>query len=340
MAESFHLDADLSGASAAFDASGVTLGASFLFAVDGQVTHIRFRGTPTQSGGTFTGGLFQITDDDPPAGSGDGTLLGSATFGAITGDAWNTVALSPPVDVVADTPYRAAVYSSVGRYMARGSFYAAGNITRGNIVGLQDGAAPTGFTSLRNGTFFYADPMSYPQDAFNAAAYFVDVVFEPGGAVEPSEGTLAANLNLAPTLTGARASQGTLAGAVNLAPALTGARASAGALAGAVSLQTALAGARASQGTVAGAVNLAPALAGARASLGALGAGIALTPALAGARPSLGALAAGLNLTVSLTGTNGETGRPVAPFPFPPGPASGFPWTPRPVKSFQEVSHP
>lgn len=339
MAESFWQDSDLP-ASENFDATQLALALAFLPEVDGQVTHIRFRAHSTLSGGTYIGTLWEVTDSDPPAGSGNGTIIGQATFGAITAGAWNTVALSPAVDVVAGALYKAALYTSVGRYLSKSGFFVSGGITRGNLTAVGDNVLAGGF-QVRNGSFFYAaaspDP-PYPQDGAGGA-YLVDVVFEPG-AVEPSEGTLAANLNLAPALTGARASQGTLAGAVNLAPALTGARASAGALAGAVNLQTALAGARASQGAVAGAVNLAPALAGARASLGALGAGIALTPALAGARPSLGALAAGLNLTVSLTGTNGETGRPVAPFPFPPGPASGFPWTLRPVKSFQEVSHP
>lgn len=471
MAESFYTDADLAGASAAFDAAGVTLGGAFAFPV-GTVTHVRFRATPTLSGGTYVGALYQTVSEDPPAGSPPrGVLLDQATFGALSADAWNLVRLPVPPQTDPSDTYRAAVFSSVGRYMARGSFYAAGNITRGNILGFQDGAAPPGLASIRNGTFFYAAGLSYPQDAFNAAAYFVDTVFEvgwrrvtptflpdltssaglyafgvdvvfteavsmdsvwwyqPAGTIEDvavtiydqaTQTPLATGTGLAASLAvgwnripvtvpvtatigttytfaaetdgthgytntvslpitspdglaelvqtryesgggypatdwgsgrhgvdagyqtgGAPApAEGTLAANLDLAAALTGARDSQGALASTLDLAAALTGARASEGALAGSLGLAPALTGARESLGSLAAGLGLSPSLTGARPSLGSLAAGLNFTVSLTGTNGETGRPVAPFPFPPGPASGFPWPPRPVKSFQEVSHP
>jgi uncharacterized protein DUF4082 len=489
MAESFYTDADLSGASAAFDAAGVTLGGAFAYPV-GTITHVRFRATPTLSGGTYEGGLYRTISEDPPSGSPPrGALLNSAVFGTMTADAWNLVRLPVPPQTDPDETYRAAVYSSVGRYMALGSFYSAGNITRGNILGFQDGAAPPGLTSIRNGTFFYAGALTYPQDAFNAAAYFVDTVFEVGwrrvtptflpdlsslaglyafgvdvqfteavsmdsvwwyqpagtiedvavtiydqatqiplatgtglaaslavgwnripvtvpatavigttytfaaqtdgthgytnsvslpiaspdglaelvqtryesgggypatdwgsgrhgvdagyqlgGAPAPAEGTLAGNLNLAAALTGDRASAGALAGALNLQAALTGDRASAGALAGALNLQAALTDARPSAGALATVLDLAPSITGARTSLGSLAAGLNLAPALIGTRTSRGTLAASITLSVALTGSDGQSGRDVRPYPYPPGPVTGFPWPPRPVKSFQEVA--
>jgi hypothetical protein len=180
MAQSFYLDSDLTGSSDASD-SAVSLGFSFITSVPGTVTHIRFRANSSNVSGTYTGALYEITDDDPPAGSGGGTLMESATFGALAMGAWNVVALGAGVAIEADKPYRARVFTSAARYVAKANVFAAGNITRGSIIGLQDGAAPTGFTSLRNGTFFYDALASYPQDAFNAAAYFVDIVFEPDG---------------------------------------------------------------------------------------------------------------------------------------------------------------
>lgn len=181
MAESFYLDGDLSGASEAFDNAEMTLGGGFQFGVDGQVTHIRYRAHSTAGAGAYVGALWQVTDSDPGAGSGDGTLLGQATFGTVTGGAWNTVALPSPANVTAGVVYRAGVYTQQGRYLARGSFHASAAITRGNITAIRDNVATGGFT-LRNGSFFYAAGLSYPQDGFNGAAYFVDVVFEPPGA--------------------------------------------------------------------------------------------------------------------------------------------------------------
>lgn len=470
--ESFYTDADLAGASEAFDAAGVSLGTGFLFGEIGTITHVRFRAHSTLSGGTYSGGVYQTIQDDPPGGSAPrGQLLSSATFGTITAGAWNTVRLPVPPQTELEVPYRAAFFSSVGRYLARGSFFASGNITRGNIVGLQDGAAPAGFTSLRNGTFFYAGALSYPQDAFNAAAYFADLIFEagwrrvtptfepdlnslaglyafgvdvefsdvvsmdsvwwyqPAGTIEDVDVTiydqatqtplatgtaLAASLavgwNRIPVVTpvdsvigtaytfaaqtdgthgytnsvslpisspdglaelvqtryesgggypatdwgsgrhgvdagyspsGAPApAEGTLALGLDLAPALTGARASQGALALGLDLQAALTGARASQGALSAGLGLSVALSGERDALGQLQAGLGLAPSLTGARASLGSLALGLNLTVNLTGTNGESGRPVTPYPFTPRPVAGFPWSTRPVKSFEEVEQP
>lgn len=178
MAQSFHTDADLTGSSDASDSS-LSLGFSFMVAVPGTVTDFRYRAHSTNVTGSYEGGLYQITDEDPPAGIGDGTLLGSATFGALTAGAWNTVAAGAGIAVDEDISYRARVHTTAARYVARGNFFAAGNITRGNIRGLQDGAAPPGLTSIRNGTYFYNATPTYPQDAFNASAYFVDVVFEP-----------------------------------------------------------------------------------------------------------------------------------------------------------------
>lgn len=178
MAESFHTDADLTGSSENFDAEGLTLGETFMFGVDGSITHARFRAHSTLSGGTYTGAVWEITDDDPAAGSGDGTLLDSENFGALTPGAWNTVAFSPAVPIAWHVAYRVGVFTSVGRYLARGSFYNGGSIIRGNAMAAQDAAGIGGFT-VRNGTFFYAGALSYPQDVFNSATYFVDFVFEP-----------------------------------------------------------------------------------------------------------------------------------------------------------------
>jgi hypothetical protein len=151
-------------------------------------------------------------------------------------------------------------------------------------------------------------------------------------------GVLAAGIGLAPALTGARASAGELDTGVSLAPALTGEALDGGALAGTLNLAPALAGVRRSAGVLAASLTLSPSLAGARRSVGALGGTLHLAPGLTAVRTSLGTLNTPLVISPALTGSNGQADRQVFPFPFPVGPVSGFPWPPRPVKSFQEVT--
>ncbi len=190
MAESFFTDSDLTGASHEFEATGVNLGQTYKFALNGYITHVRFRATSTLSGGTYSGSLYKVTSSDPPVDSGSGTLYGSANFGALTADAWNTVALSPKVPVIGGAtpavPYRSAVFTSVGRYRALGSFWNVSDIDRGNITGCRDNIGHGDFDNLRNGTYFYAGAVSYPKDNFNSSAYFTDVVFEAASRIRPT----------------------------------------------------------------------------------------------------------------------------------------------------------
>lgn len=179
MTESFYVDADVTGASQNFDATGVSLGDAFTFGVAGQVTHIRFRSTSTLSGGTYTGALYQIGANDPPGSPP--SPLGSATFGALTGNAWEVVALSPAITVSANTPYRPAVFTSVGRYVSKASVHAS-SVTRGNITALATGATAGGFT-VRNGTYKYNASLAFPSDDGTGSSYFVDVVFVPNATV-------------------------------------------------------------------------------------------------------------------------------------------------------------
>ena len=336
MAESFWQDSDLP-ASENFDATPLAVGFAFIPSVDGTATHIRFRSHSTLSGGTYIGSLYQVTDDDPPAGSGDGTSLAQVTAGAFGAAEWVLIEIPGGVALTAGVLYKASLYSSVGRYLSKSGFFVGTGITRGNLLGVRDNEVSGGF-QVRNGSFFYAAAAPnppYPQDGVGGA-YLVDIVFEPAGGA-PSQGTVSASLNLAAALTGDRTSAGALGASLGLAPAITGSSPNSGTLGASLNLAPALTGARTSVGAVNAGLGLAPALAGARASLGSVHGALNLAPALSGARGASGTLAAALSLQLALIGSDGQAARPVHPFPVTPGPVSGFPWPPRPVKSFQEV---
>lgn len=290
MAESFYTDGDLSGAGDNFDATGVTLGDALTFDVPGTVTHIRFRATVAQSGGTYVGALYPITASDPPGVPPSD--LAQATAGAISPGDWNLVALpGGGVSVLANTPYRPAMYSSVGRYVSRSGFHSGGDITRGHITSIGNNGSAAGLT-IGNGSFNYATGLSFPRSG-TGAAYFVDVVFEPSGTPDPSEGAADLGLGLAVAATGSATRAGTAD--VGLA------------------LAVAAAGARPSQGRAAVILDLSPAGAGARTSLGAADVSLALAADARGGRTSQGLSDLGLILVPSSAGSDGSAAGVAAP---------------------------
>jgi len=155
----------------------ITTAVTVVFATAGQVTGIRFW-APATNTGTYTVGLWQVTADDSPAGSGAGTLLasGSVAAASVTANAYNTVPITP-VSVDTLHAYRAGVHSSSGRIVATGAAYAGAGISNGNVTAIQSGADPVLIGSLLNGTFNEGPSLAYPSDAFNATDYFPDVEF-------------------------------------------------------------------------------------------------------------------------------------------------------------------
>lgn len=184
----------------------------------------------------------------------------------------------------------------------------------------------------------------------NDAGIGISLAVPPSGDVPPAEGELDTPVVLGVSLAGARASAGETAVPVVLDVSLAGARASAGALACPVVLDIEMSGARPSQGTLTVPLSLDCEVSGARDSLGVLVTPLVVDASLSGDRTAVGTLDTPLELDAVLLGSNGESGRPVEPFPFPPEAVpgwpygseaiSGYPWTPRAVKSFQEVREP
>ena len=184
----------------------------------------------------------------------------------------------------------------------------------------------------------------------NDAGIGISVAVPPSGDVPPAEGTLDVPIALDATLTGARASAGTLSAGIGLDVAITGSAPAEGAISSPVELDAVISGARQSASDLAIPIVLDIQVSGARTSQAELHSPLVLDIEVSGARDSLGTLAAMINLDVEIVGSNGQSGRPVEPFPFSPEPVpawpygtegiSGYPWAPRPVKSFQEVPEP
>lgn len=162
----------------AFDATGITVGLSMVFASAGVIKSLKFYASSSLSGGTYTGGVYSIdtadTGTDDP-GSGTGTQLATATYGTLTANTWNTVTLGSPLAVSAGVPYRIEGYTSVGRYGSTTGLFSSA-IVNGNITGIQTNTTVAG-KNIRNGTYNYTTGISYANDYFGEG-YFVDVVYE------------------------------------------------------------------------------------------------------------------------------------------------------------------
>lgn len=155
---------------------GITLSTSMRFAVDGEISAIRFFSTVTISG-SYTGALYQVTAGDRDPGPGTGTLLASKVLGvAPDSAAWNVITFDTPVAVTAGVLYRAAMFSGAGRYVNTNDFFTA-DLVNGNITADADGDNPTALGTLTQGAFQIDTILNYPRTAGSKACYFVDVVY-------------------------------------------------------------------------------------------------------------------------------------------------------------------
>ncbi len=138
--------------------NGLEVGMKFRTNIAGTIDALRFYKTLGNSG-DHTGQLF----------SADGTLLASAAFVNETDTGWQTVLLSQPVTISANTTYIAAYYSSLGNYVS--TDYGLKNaVTSSPLIALADS------TDGPNGLFKYTNSPSMPDQGYMSGNYWVDVV--------------------------------------------------------------------------------------------------------------------------------------------------------------------
>ena len=144
---------------AANDSSAVELGVKFRPSANGFITGIRFyKGTGNT--GTHVGKLW----------SNAGTLLATATFSNETATGWQQVDFASPVAVTANTVYVASYYAPVGRYAVNSNYFATG-VTNGPLYALSNSE------SGGNGVYRYGTGGGFPNQTWQSANYWVDVVF-------------------------------------------------------------------------------------------------------------------------------------------------------------------
>ena len=141
------------------DTSRVELGMSFSTSAAGSVTAIRFFKGATNTG-THTGSLWSST----------GQRLATVTFTGETASGWQTAQLATPVALTVGQTYVVSYFAPVGRYSKTANFFS----TPRTVGPLTAGTAT-------NGRYLYATAGGFPTNTWQAASYFVDVVFTPSG---------------------------------------------------------------------------------------------------------------------------------------------------------------
>jgi len=153
---------------ASTDANATELGVKFTSDVPGYITGIRFYKS-TQNTGTHTGSLW----------SSAGALLSTATFTNESTSGWQQVNFSTPVAIAAGTTYVASYHTNVG-YYSSDQQYLANSYDNAPLHALASG------TSGGNGVYAYGAGGVFPEKAYNATNYYVDVVLATNTSSTPS----------------------------------------------------------------------------------------------------------------------------------------------------------
>ena len=134
--------------------------------IAGSITGIRFY-KATANTGTHLGHLWSST----------GTLLASATFTGESASGWQQVNFATPVAIAANTVYVASYHATVGHYSADVNYFSSKGVDNPPLHALTNGV------SGGNGVYAYGASSVFPNQTWNAANYWVDVVFQSGAAV-------------------------------------------------------------------------------------------------------------------------------------------------------------
>ncbi len=146
--------------------SAVELGVKFRSDIAGSITGIRFY-KATANTGTHLGNLWSST----------GTLLASATFTGESASGWQQVNFATPVAIAANTVYVGSYHCTVGHYSEDDNYFASKGVDNPPLHALTNGV------SGGNGVYAYGASSVFPNQTWNAANYWADVVFSAGTAL-------------------------------------------------------------------------------------------------------------------------------------------------------------
>ena len=140
--------------------SAVELGVKFKSDVAGRVTGIRFYKAASNTG-THVGNLW----------SSAGTRLATATFSGETASGWQQVSFATPVAITANTVYVASYHCTIGHYCYDANYFASKGVDNPPLHALANGV------SGGNSVYAYGASSAFPNSTWNAANYWVDLVF-------------------------------------------------------------------------------------------------------------------------------------------------------------------
>jgi YVTN family beta-propeller protein len=159
------------------DTGSVNLGVKFRSDQAGFITGIRFYKGALNTG-THIGSLW----------SESGTLLATATFTGETATGWQQVRFSSPVAIAANTTYVASYLAPNGGYAYNVSYFTSTGADNAPLHALSTTVAGG------NGVYRYGAGNLFPNATWNAANYWVDVLFTAstgGDATPPTVATTA-----------------------------------------------------------------------------------------------------------------------------------------------------
>ena len=141
------------------DTNAVELGVKFKSDVTGTVTGVRFYKAAANTG-THVGSVWTT----------GGTRLAQATFTNESASGWQTATFATPVQVTADTTYVASYHAPKGHYAATGSAFSPNGVDNAPLHALSTATSA-------NGVYVYTTTGGFPTNSWNAANYWVDVLF-------------------------------------------------------------------------------------------------------------------------------------------------------------------
>ena len=141
----------------------VELGVKFRSDVAGTINGIRFY-KATANTGTHIGNLW----------ASDGTLLATATFSSETASGWQQALFAAPVAIASNTVYMASYHANSGHYSADVDYFYGKGMDSPPLHALATGVSGV------NGVYAYGANSVFPNQTWNAANYWVDVVFQAG----------------------------------------------------------------------------------------------------------------------------------------------------------------
>jgi hypothetical protein len=140
--------------------SAVELGVKFKSDVAGTIAGIRFY-KATANTGAHVGNLW----------TSNGVLLATVIFTNETASGWQQALFATPVAIASNTVYVASYHANGGHYSADGGYFSGKGVDNPPLHALADGV------SGGNGVYAYGVSSVFPNQTYNAANYWVDVVF-------------------------------------------------------------------------------------------------------------------------------------------------------------------